>query len=66
MNNTLKVERAKLNLTQEELAKKIGVSRPTINFIERKRFVPSTILALKLSEFFGVPVNQLFILEKDD
>jgi len=66
MKNCLKVERAILNLTQDELAKKIGVSRQTINSIEKNRYVPSTILALKLSQIFNKPVNELFILEEGD
>ncbi|MFV8359009.1 helix-turn-helix transcriptional regulator [Flavobacterium sp. LS1P3] len=66
MKNRLKVERAILNLTQEELADKIGVSRQTINSIETNRFVPSTVLALKLSRFFGKPVNDFFDLDDDD
>ncbi len=66
MENKLKIERAIHNLTQEELATKIGVSRQTINSIESKRYVPSTILALKISEVFQKPVNEIFILEKDD
>ncbi len=53
MKNRLKIERAILNITQEELAEKIGVSRQTINSIETNRFVPSTVLALKLSRLFG-------------
>ena len=66
MINTLKVERAILNLTQEELAQKIGVSRQTINSIETNRDVPSTLLALKLSELFNKPVNEFFKLEEND
>lgn len=66
MRNRLKVERAELNLTQEQLAKKIGVSRQTINSIEKNRYVPSTILSLKLSRVFDKPVNELFILEQLD
>lgn len=66
MINTLKVERAILNLTQEELAQKIGVSRQTINSIETNRYVPSTLLALKLSELFNKPVNDFFKLEEND
>ena len=50
MKNRLKIERAILNLTQEELAERIGVSRQTINSIETNRFVPSTILVLCLSK----------------
>jgi putative transcriptional regulator len=66
MKNRLKVERAILNLTQEELAERIGVSRQTINSIETNRFVPSTVLALKLSRLFGKSVNDFFELEDDD
>lgn len=66
MKNRLKVERAILNLTQEELAERIGVSRQTINSIETNRFVPSTVLALKLSRLFGKSVNDFFELEGDE
>lgn len=66
MKNRLKIERAILNITQEELAEKIGVSRQTINSIETNRFVPSTVLALKLSKLFGKPVNDFFELESDE
>lgn len=66
MQNTIKVERAILNLTQDDLAKKIGVSRQTINSIEANRYVPSTVLALKLSELFNKPVNDFFKLSDND
>ena len=66
MKNRLKIERAILNITQEELAEKIGVSRQTINSIETNRFVPSTVLALKLSMLFGKSVNEFFELEYDE
>ncbi len=66
MKNTLKVERAKLNYTQQDLADKVGVSRQTINSIEAERYVPSTLLALKISEVFKTTVNEIFKLEKDD
>jgi putative transcriptional regulator len=66
MQNTIKVERAILNLTQDELAQKIGVSRQTINSIEANRYVPSTVLALKLSKLFMKPVNDFFKLSEDD
>ena len=66
MENTIKVERAILSLTQDDLAKKIGVSRQTINSIEANRYVPSTVLALKLSEVFKKPVNGFFKLSTDD
>ena len=66
MKNTIKVQRAILDLTQDELAKRIGVSRQTINSIEKNRYVPSTVLALKLSSVFNIPVNKFFTLEEDD
>jgi putative transcriptional regulator len=57
MKNTIKVERAKLNITQQDLADKIGVSRQTINSIEADRYIPSTVLALKIAAFFITTVN---------
>ncbi len=66
MKNRLKIERAILNITQEELAKQMGVSRQTINSIEKNRYVPSTTLALKLSSIFKKPVNDFFELEADE
>ncbi len=66
MKNTLKVQRAIKNLTQEELAHMLGVSRQTINSIEKSRYVPSTVLALKLSKVFEQPVNHFFELEDTD
>ena len=66
MENTIKVERAILNLTQDELAKRIGVSRQTINSIEANRYVPSTVLALKLYAVFNKPVNDFFKLSEGD
>jgi putative transcriptional regulator len=66
MKNKLKIERAILNITQEQLADKISVSRQTINSIETNRFVPSTLLALKLSMLFGKPVNVFFELDDDE
>ncbi|MFD1314466.1 helix-turn-helix transcriptional regulator [Namhaeicola litoreus] len=66
MINKIKVERAILDITQEDLAEKIGVSRQTINSIEKNRYVPSTILALKLSKVFNKSVNDIFELEGND
>ena len=66
MENTIKIQRAIKDLTQEELANLIGVSRQTINSIENNRYVPSTVLALKLSKVFGISVNELFELEDED
>jgi putative transcriptional regulator len=66
MKNTLKVERAKLNITQQELADKVGVSRQTINSIESEKYVPSTLLAIKISEVFKTTVNEIFTLDDGD
>ena len=66
MKNNLKVQRAIKNLTQAELANLIGVSRQTINAMEKGKYVPSTLLALKLSRLFEKPVNDIFTLEEDD
>ncbi len=66
MKNTIKVERAKLNFTQQDLADRVGVSRQTINSIEAERYVHSTLLALKISEVFKTTVNDIFKLENDD
>lgn len=66
MKNTIKVERAKKNLTQAELAIKIGVSRQAVNSIETGKFVPSTVLALKMARVFEAPVEEIFKLEDFD
>lgn len=66
MRNNIKVERAKLNITQAELAKRVGVSRQTINAIELGKYNLSTVLALKLAKVFDVTVNELFELEGRD
>ena len=66
MKNTLKVERAKLNFTQQDLADKVGVSRQTINSIETERYIPSTVLALKISKVFAISVNEIFTLEEHE
>lgn len=66
MKNSLKVERAILNVTQGDVADRIGVSRQTINAIEAGKYVPSTVLALKLARLFGKPVESFFTLEDED
>ncbi|HSM47457.1 MAG TPA: helix-turn-helix transcriptional regulator [Draconibacterium sp.] len=66
MKNSLKIERAIKNLTQDDLARLICVSRQTINSIESGRYVPSTVLALKISKIFEKPVNDIFELEDSD
>ncbi|MDE6279912.1 MAG: helix-turn-helix transcriptional regulator [Paramuribaculum sp.] len=66
MKNRIKVERAEMDITQQQLAEAVGVSRQTIVAIEKNRFLPSTPLALKISKFFGKPVESIFILEETD
>ncbi len=66
MKNTIKMNRARLGMTQADLAGKVQVSRQTINAMELGKYAPSTILSLKLSEIFDVPVNELFMLEEND
>lgn len=66
MTNRIKVERAIHNLTQEELANRISVSRQTINAMEANKYVPSTVLALKIARVFDKPVEQIFFLEEKD
>ena len=66
MTNNLKVLRAIKNILQEDLAKQIEVSRQTINAMEKGKYVPSTVLALKLARFFEQPVEEIFKLEEID
>jgi len=66
MKNTIKIERAVKNITQEDLAKKIGVSRQTINAMEAGKYVPSTVLALKIAKHFDKKVEDIFELENED
>lgn len=66
MKNLIKVERAKKNWTQEFLANKIGISRQAINAIEAGKFVPSTVLALKMAKVFESTVESIFQLEEKD
>lgn len=66
MRNSLKVARAKLDMTQATLAEKAKVSRQTINAIEQGNYNPSTTLTLKLSVILQTPVDELFKLEEKD
>lgn len=66
MKNSIRVERAKKNITQAELAKLINVSRQTINAMELGKYVPSTVLALRLAKVFSVEVSEIFQLEEND
>ena len=66
MKNNLRVERARVRMTQQELADKTGVTRQTIVAIEQGKFNPSTVLALKMARVFGVTSEALFELEETD
>ena len=66
MKNNIRVERAIKNITQADLAELISVSRQTINTIESNRYVPSTVLALKIAKVFGKPVEEIFQLDDED
>lgn len=66
MNNRIRIERAIHNLTQEQLAEKVSVTRQTIHAIEGKKFIPSTVLALKICRVFNRPVEEVFFLEETD
>jgi len=64
LENRLRELRARHGLTQAQLAEKVGVTRKTINTVENRVFVPSTILALKLAQALEVPVEEIFSLER--
>tara|TARA_B100000508_G_C11440294_1_gene268409 strand:- start:20 stop:226 length:207 start_codon:yes stop_codon:yes gene_type:complete len=66
MKNNIKVERARNNITQAELAKLVKVSRQTINAIELGKYVPSTLLALRMARVFNTSVDDIFQLEEGD
>ncbi|TAE16994.1 MAG: transcriptional regulator [Bacteroidetes bacterium] len=66
MRNTVKVQRAIANITQEQLAQKLGVTRQTIHAIETNKYVPSTLLSLKMAQLFQTSVHEIFILEEGD
>lgn len=65
MKNTIKVERARHNMTQQDLADKLAVSRQTIIAIEAGKFNPSTLLSIKMARLFGCHVEDLFIVEEE-
>lgn len=66
MKNNIRVSRAEMRITQQQLAESVGVSRQTINAIEGGRFIPSTVLALKIARFFGKTVESVFSLEEGE
>ena len=66
MKNRIRVARAEVRITQQQLAEAIGVSRQTINAIESGKFVPSTVLALKMAQIFEKPVEDIIMLDNED
>ena len=66
MTNNIRVERAVKRITQQQLAELVKVSRQTINAIEQGKYVPSTVLALKIANVFGKKVDDIFQLEDSD
>ncbi|WP_352404475.1 helix-turn-helix transcriptional regulator [Sporanaerobacter acetigenes] len=63
MKNIIKVLRAKHELTQEQLAKKIGISRPALSDIENNKVMPSGKIVIRLANVFGIPAEQIFFEE---
>ncbi len=66
MKNNIRVERAIVRMTQQQLAEAVGVSRQTINTIESCKYVPSAVLAMKIARTFEKPVESIFTLEEGD
>jgi putative transcriptional regulator len=66
LENRLKVLRAQMDVTQQEFADTVGVSRQTVNAIERGRFVPSTLTALRMAAYFRVNVEEIFRIEEGE
>ncbi|MBR08231.1 MAG: transcriptional regulator [Rickettsiales bacterium] len=66
MKNLIKVERARMEISQSELAERVGVTRQTIYAIEKGKFTPSVVLAFKLAKELNVEITYLFELEEGD
>ena len=66
LRNHLKQHRARLDLTQETLAERVGVRRQTILAIEKGRYVPSALLAFSIARALGMRVDELFELEDEE
>lgn len=66
MKNYIKVERARLNINQDELADKVNVTKQTIHSIENGKHMPSILLAFKIAAVFKKKVDEIFILENKD
>jgi putative transcriptional regulator len=63
--NRVRELRARFDYTQEKLAKEVGVTRQTIAAVEKRDYVPSALLALKICKSFGLPMEEVFALEED-
>ncbi len=66
LKNRLRVLRAEKEISQKDLAEEVGLSRQTVNSIERGKFNPSIITALKIADYFAVRVDEVFQLEKEE
>ncbi len=66
LKNKIKVFRAMHDLTQEDLARRVGVSRQTINSIEKGKYVPSVLIALKIAKVFNVNLEEIFYIEGEE
>jgi len=66
MTNKIRIYRAIKEISQEQLAQEIGVSRQTIHAMEKNKYVPSTVLALKIARYFEVTVEEIFTLDEED
>ena len=66
MKNKIKVLRAMNDLTQADLAEKVGVSRQTISYLETGRYMPSLKIAYKIAKIFGVPIEEIFELDDEE
>jgi putative transcriptional regulator len=64
LKNSIKVQRAIKNITQGDLAEQLGVTRKTINAIENKKIIPSTLIAMKMAKYFEIRVEEVFSLNE--
>ena len=65
LENRLKVWRAEKNITQEELANAVNLSRQTVNAIERGKFVPSVLTAIKIAKYFETEIESIFLVKEE-
>lgn len=66
MTNTIRVERAIMDITQDELGTALGLSRQSVHAIERNKYMPSGVLMMRIARFFGKKVEDIFDLEEDE